>query len=228
VQRWLSESEHSDAGNPYFLVRSRQSGSLAALLSYPVLIEPWMTLSSQRAAWSVAYAMLVLVIAISLVIIARMRPPGVRDLSSSAGPAVRRSQRARLGSILAIPASLLVGVTTFISTDVAAVPLLWVLPLSIYLLTFAIVFSRRPLVRHSWMVRPRRTHWSSSPFRFSGNATSGALGVAVHLVVLFIVRHGVSRRARPAPAACGSAHEFYVWVGVGGLVGGSSTPWLHR
>jgi len=221
VQRWLAESGHPDAANPYFLYAASNLGSLVALLSYPVLIEPWMTLSSQRAAWSVAYAILALVIAVSLVTSAWTHPRRRAEPQGVPAPAVRPFKRVSWVLYSAVPASLLVGVTTFISTDVAAVPLLWVLPLSIYLLTFAIVFSRRPAIPHSWMVRaaPHALVIVAIPV-FWNMRLPGFFGVAVHLVVLFIVAmvcHGELARRRP-PAA--QLTEFYVWVGVGGLIGG--------
>jgi hypothetical protein len=222
AQRWLADSGHPDAANPYFLYSASNLGSLLALLSYPVLVEPWMTLSSQRAAWSSAYAMLILLLALSFAIIAWTHPRGLAELPGVPVPAIRPLRRASWALYSAVPASLLVGVTTYISTDVAAVPLLWVLPLSIYLLTFAIVFSRRPVIPHSWMVRaaPHALVIVAIPV-FWNVRLPGLFGVVVHLIVLLIVAmvcHGELAQRRP-PAA--QLTEFFVWVAVGGLIGGA-------
>lgn len=221
AQQWLANSQHPDADNPYFLYAASNLGSLIALLSYPILIEPRLTLSAQRAAWSIGYGMLVILIAISFAMIAfqndRITP------HKSVQPAAPINARQRAGWVLyaAVPASLLVGVTTFISTDVAAVPLLWVLPLSIYLLTFVIVFSARPLVPHSWMIRaePHVLVIIAIPI-FWGLRLPGLFGIIAHLAVLFVIAmvcHGELARRKP-PAS--QLTEFFVWVAIGGLVGG--------
>jgi hypothetical protein len=142
---------------------------------------------------------------------------------SRATAVARISRRQRLIWILysAVPASLLVGVTTFISTDIAAVPLLWVLPLSIYLLTFVIAFSTRPVVRHSWMVRaePHVLVILAVPI-FWSLRLPGLIGISVNFATFFVIAmvcHGeLARQRPPAPQLT----EFFVWIAVGGLVGG--------
>jgi len=224
AQRWLADSGHPDAANPYFLYAASNLGSLVALLSYPVLVEPWMTLSAQRATWSAGYAILMTLIAICFMTIARTNPEKGVHASETSAPSITPLQRARWILYAAVPASLLVASTTYISTDVAAVPLLWVLPLSIYLLSFVIVFSRRPIVPHSWMLRaaPHALVIVAIPV-FWNVRLPGLFGVAVHLIVLFIVAmvcHGELARRRP-PAT--QLTEFFLWVAVGGLIGGAFT-----
>lgn len=221
LQRWLADSRHPDAANPYFLYAASNLGSLIALLSYPVLIEPLLTLSAQRAAWSVGYVILVLLVAACSAVMAWQNSDG--ELHSATEPVkpVRPLERAAWVLYSAVPASLLFGVTTFISTDVAPVPLLWVLPLSIYLLTFVVVFASRPLVPHSWMTRaaPHVLVLGALPV-FWHLRLPGLVGIAANLIVLFVVAmvcHGELARRRPPPS---QLTEFFIWVAVGGLAGG--------
>ena len=221
LQRWLADSRHPDAANPYFLYAASNLGSLVALLSYPVLIEPLLSLSTQRAAWSVGYVILVLLVAVCSALMAWQTLDGEADPAVAPVRPVRARERAVWVLYSAVPASLLFGVTTFISTDVAPVPLLWVLPLSIYLLTFVIVFASRPLVPHSWMTRaaPHVLVLGALPV-FWNLRLPGLVGIAANLIVLFVVAmvcHGELARRRPPPS---QLTDFFIWVAVGGLAGG--------
>ncbi|HEY4955926.1 MAG TPA: fused MFS/spermidine synthase [Gemmatimonadaceae bacterium] len=226
LQRWLADTGHPDAGSPYFLYAASNLGSLIALLSYPVLIEPWLTLSSQRVMWSVGYVILVLLMGACSLIIAREESPAHNAPlpgRTSAQPIAAR-QRLRWIIYSAVPSSLLVGATSYISTDVAAVPLLWVLPLSTYLLTFVIVFATRPWIPRSWMERaePHVLVLIAIPI-FWSLRLPGLIGIVAHLIVLFVVAmvcHGELARSRP-PAS--QLTEFFVWISVGGLLGGVLT-----
>ncbi len=227
AQRWLADSGHPNAANPYFLYAASNLGSLVALLSYPVFIEPSLTLSAQRTAWSAGYVILALAVATCFSVIAWRGARVAKKLSPIPISPPPFRQRATWIIYSAVPASFLVGVTTYISTDVAAVPLLWVLPLSIYLLTFVIVFSTRPFIPHSWMARaqPHVLVIIAIPI-FWGLRLPGLFGIVAHLIVLFVVAmvcHGELARRRPPPL---QLTEFFVWVGVGGLVGGAFTALL--
>ena len=223
AQQWLVASRHPDSANPYFLYAASNFGSLIALLAYPIVVEPHLTLSAQRWAWSAGYVALAALVTVSFAVVAWMNPSITAGNGEPEGATrITVTQRARWALYAAVPSSLLVGVTTFISTDVAAVPLLWVLPLSVYLLSFVIVFSRRPALRHSWMVRaaPHALVIVAIPV-FWNVRLPGLFGVIVHLVVLFIVAmvcHGELARMRP-PAT--QLTDFFVWIAVGGLIGGA-------
>jgi spermidine synthase len=222
IQRWLADTEHPDAANPYFLYAASNLGSIAALVSYPILVEPWLSLSVQRSAWSAAYILLVVLVALSAIAISRVGGSTTSRAPESATPAPTALDRARWTLYSAVPASLLVGVTTVISTDIAAVPLIWVLPLATYLLTFVIVFARRPLIATSWMSRaePYALVILVIPL-FWSLRMPGLVGIVAHVVVLFIVSmvcHGKLAARRPPPSRL---TEFFVWVAVGGLVGGT-------
>ncbi|MEJ7759739.1 MAG: fused MFS/spermidine synthase [Gemmatimonadaceae bacterium] len=227
AQRWVADSGHPRAANPYFLYAASNFGSLIALLSYPLLIEPWLSLSTQRGVWSLGYVMLVLLVsACAALLVLNRKGPDWATLPAAtravaATPAVTTGDRARWLVYSAVPSSLLVGVTTYISTDVAAVPLLWVVPLAIYLLTFVIAFATRPWLPHPWMVRIEPHVLLAVAIPIFWNFRLPALsGIGLHLTVLFVVAmvcHGELARNKP-PAAQLTA--FFVWLSVGGLVGG--------
>lgn len=227
AQRWLADSGHPRAADPYFLYAASNLGSLIALLSYPLFIEPSLTLSTQRAAWSAGYVILALAVATIFSLIAWSSTGAAVQMPQAPAAPIPALRRAMWVLYSAVPASLLVGITTYISTDVAAVPLLWVLPLSIYLLTFVVVFSTRPFIPHSWMARaePHVLVIIAIPI-FWGLRLPGLFGIATHLIVLFVVSmvcHGELAGRRP-PAS--ELTQFFVWVGVGGLIGGAFTALL--
>jgi hypothetical protein len=218
LQRWFSQSGHAAAADPYFLYAASNLGSLLALVTYPTLVESHLRLSQQSWAWTIGYGLLGLLVAACGL---GMRRGTVASTTPSAtGVAPTWRQRLHWIALAGVPSSLLLGVTTHISTDVAAAPLLWVIPLALYLLSFVLVFARRPPLRHDWMVKLQPfvllpllvSIWSNIP---------GWAAFPVHLAAFFVtimVCHGELSRRRPA------AHhltDFYLCMSVGGLLGGA-------
>src|SRR5215813_6295141 len=150
LQAWFARTRHPAAEDPYFLYAASNMGSLLALVAYPVAFEPFMRLTDQAKLWSVGFYVLIVMIAVCGVLAwrfsDRVRGTATNDAVGLMPPTWREA--ARWIGLAAVPSGLLVAVTAQISTDVAAVPLLWVLPLALYLLTFVIVFSRRPIIPH--------------------------------------------------------------------------------
>src|SRR5436305_186843 len=154
LQAWFVRTGHPDGPDPYFLYASSNIGSFLALLSYPVLLEPMFTLRTQNLIWTGLYGVLVVLIAACGALLLRGPASLVsaqRDDAIAAPPGW--PLRLRWIFLAAVPSGLLIAVTAHISTDVAAAPLLWVLPLSLYLLTWVLVFQSRPLLPHQWMLR---------------------------------------------------------------------------
>lgn len=226
LQRWFSRSGHAHAADPYFLYVSSNIGGLAALLTYPVLIEPAFGLSAQGRAWTIGYAALAATIVLCAVTL-RRRPP---EPSPATGPEVRGNETYALSSKVTwgtrahwlvlsfVPSALLLAVTQHISTDVASVPFLWVMPLSLYMLTFIIVFARRPLLRHKWMLVVQIPLYALFAVAFMrlNLLPLFLLDLAV-LFVTAMVCHGELVRRRPAAERL---TEFYLWMSTGGLLGG--------
>src|SRR3954447_9315141 len=224
LQAWFARTEPPAAKDPYFLYAASNVGSFLALLSYPVLIDPLIELGDQTRLWSLGFVVLIALIAAcgALLWDALEGPPAATMDGMEAAPPHWR-QIARWVFLAAVPSGLLVAVTAHISTDVAAVPLLWVIPLALYLLTFVIVFARRPIIPH-WLVvavQPVFVIGLVAVLIFDPLKTILGL-VAVHLVVFFVnalMCHGELARTRPAPRYLTG---FYLWMATGGVVGGTA------
>ena len=236
VQRWFSGTRHPSARDPYFLYAASNVGSLLALLSYPVLVEPLLTLSRQRAAFTVGYVVFGVLVIWCGMLAARVRLPaelgraqrrelGRRGLALAPAedfaPPPTWRQRGLWIALAFVPSSLSLGVTQHLSTDVAAVPLLWVLPLATYLLTFILAFSGRPGLTPA--KASRLVPWAVIVVTamLVGEALRPVWALAgLHLLGLFVVGvlcHGRLAATRPpAPRLT----EFYLWVAVGGVLGG--------
>ncbi len=231
LQSWFSRSDHPHACDPYFLYVSSNLGGVAALLAYPVLVEPRFGLTLQGQLWTAGYALLAALIALyalSLWTAQRRRGQGetaeiVASLDSmpvaSLSSHLTWMTRARWVALAFVPSALLLGVTMHISTDVAAAPFLWVAPLLLYSLSFILVFARRPLVKHKWMLTLQPWIYALVALYFTERDPL-CFALPLHLLTLFIaamVFHGELVRRRPVVE---HLTEFYLWMSVGGLLGG--------
>lgn len=218
-QRWFAASTAKD---PYALYAAGNFGSMLALVAYPGLFEPTLTLKNQSAVWAagyLAFAILALACAVSVWRTQDRLAPGPSTVPETEPPSWRI--RGQWMLLALIPSSLMLGVTTFLTTDIAAVPLLWVLPLSLYLLTFVLVFAQRPPVPHPLMVRllPLLVLPLVSLTVFDTRLPAIAQ-IALHVSTFFVasmVCHGELARGRPS-----SAHltTFYLCLASGGVLGG--------
>jgi hypothetical protein len=223
LQRWFSQTTDAEARDPYFLYAASNAGSFAALLSYPFAVEPLLTLGEQQRFWQGGYWLLAGCVAICGLIASRHTAPRPTPSASDevADPSPTGAERARWVLLAAVPSSLVLGLTTYISTELAPVPLFWVAPLAIYLATFVVAFSKRATTSSPWPARllpivalpvamsalrlPPRALWLSIPCHL------GFLALAA------LVCH--TRLARERPAAS-RLTEFYLWISVGGAIGG--------
>ncbi len=223
LQAWFVRTGHPNGPDPYFLYASSNIGSFLALLSYPVLLEPMFALRTQNLIWTGGYGLLILLIASCGVLL--LRSPATAAVDTLAGdpdaPPPPWTLRARWIFLAAVPSGLLIAVTAHISTDVAAAPLLWVLPLSLYLLTWVLVFQSRPLLPHKWMLM-------AQPLAIAGVIVLLAVGgeqnllltLGGHQLCFFVIAmacHGELARTRPAAAYLTG---FYVALSFGGMLGG--------
>ncbi len=225
LQRWFATTGHRSAGDPYFLYAASNAGSLVALVGYPLVVEPTLRLGEQARLWIGGYGVLGLLTAACAAIVCWSPAVQPIDLparsvgAAAASPAAR--DRARWIALAFAPSSLLLGVTTFITTDIAAVPLLWVAPLAIYLLTFVLVFASRAIVPHEIVVRllPIVVLPVTLLIGLSTQLPPG-VHLAVHLTTFFVAAmacHGELARSRPA---AGHLTEFYLCMSIGGALGG--------
>ena len=223
LQAWFVRTGHPDGADPYFLYASSNIGSFLALLSYPVLIEPLLTLRMQNLIWTGGYVLLIVLIASCAAVMLRSPPVAIAELRGENVQADVPSwlQWGRWVFLAAIPSGLLVAVTAHISTDVAAAPLLWVLPLSLYLLTWVLVFQQKPLIPHRWvlLVQPLAVAGVIYLIAWSGEHNL-PVTLGGHLLCFFIIAmgcHGELARQRPAPQFLTG---FYVALSLGGMMGG--------
>lgn len=225
LQSWFARSGHPQAADPYFLYGASNLGSLIALLGYPILVEPTLRLSGQASVWTSGFLVLGVLIALCglLVVQATDTPEGKARTQDQAVPlaALSRSRRAAWLWLSAIPSGLLVSFTSYVTTDVASAPFLWVIPLALFLATFILVFRETPLIPHHWMV------WSLPVFTVmtllgvtsigSGGWVLGASAGFAAFFVTTMVCHRELYELRPD-----SRHltAFYMWMSCGGVVGG--------
>jgi hypothetical protein len=222
LQAWFARTGHPSAKDPYFLYAASNVGSFLALLSYPFLIEPLTRLSDQTRTWSYVFYLLIALIALCGLILRRSH--GRLPAAERAGGRDKAPSWREAGiwvALAAIPSGLLLAVTLHISTDVAAVPLLWVIPLALYLATFVIVFTKRPLIPHEWAVtlQPVFILILAATLVFEWSTDLLTL-IAINLIGFFAIAltcHGELARRRP-PAQHLTA--FYLWMSFGGMIGG--------
>src|SRR5947209_1698653 len=223
LQAWFARTDHPAAANPYFLYAASNIGSFLALISYPFAVEPLTTLSQQRWTWAIFFLVLIALIAWCGALMLRS-PRGTTQSATdedAAAPAPTWRDATRWVLLAAIPSALLISVTAHISTDVAAAPFMWVIPLALYLVTFVIVFQTRPILPHTWMVaiEPLFIVALAGVMVFEIRKYTFAI-LAFYVVAFFaitIVCHGELSRARP-PARYLTG--FYMWMSAGGVIGG--------
>src|SRR3954453_2902970 len=223
LQAWFFRTGHPSGPDPYFLYASSNIGSFLALLSYPVLLEPMFTLRWQNLIWTGGYGLLVVLIAACAVLLLRSPLMVAGDLPAGDADAAPppRILRARWIFLAAVPSGLLIAVTAHISTDVAAAPLLWVLPLSLYLLTWVLVFQSRPLLPHKWMLMLQPLAIAVVVVLLAAGVEQKLLlTLGGHQLCFFVIAmacHGELARTRPAAKYLTG---FYVALSFGGMVGG--------
>lgn len=231
VQKWFAGTDHPLARDPYFLYAASNVGSLAALLAYPTLIEPNLRLADQSRLWALGYVLLTGLLVGCAAVVWRSRASIVADEAATLAavatvepvqieriPALRR---ARWVLLAFVPSSLMLGVTTYLTTDVAPMPLLWVVPLAVYLLTFVIAFGTRARVSHQRMHRllPILVLPLTMTISFGAVGPLGILAL-LHLLAFFVISmvcHGELASSRPS---ADRLTEFFLWVAVGGVLGG--------
>jgi len=225
MQRWFADSGRADAADPYFLYAASNAGSLLGLLAFPLLMEPLLRLSQQSRMWSAGYAIFVAMTALCAAMAWKW---GTKNAAFEKAAAALPnnvpsawSTRWRWIALAFIPSSLMLGVTTAMTADVPAIPLFWVLPLAVYLISFVLVFAKKPPISHQWMLKrlPFLILCGICPTISQGTFSLPILLIA-YLTVLFgmaLVFHGELARSRPE---VGNLTEFYLCLSIGGVLGG--------
>jgi spermidine synthase len=255
LQKWFSNTRHHRAHDPYFLYSASNAGSMIGLLSYPLLVEPRLSLMEQSWLWAAGYGCLVALIACSALALWYLKHGaaavneniGLNHREESSLPATTEKQIAKNNNLLDgggvqwqrgedsisyprllrwvlfafLPSSLLLGVTTYLTTDIAPFPLLWVVPLAIYLLTFILVFARKPVLPPRWLGRALSMSAIVLIIAFITGANHPAWLMTILNLLLFgaaaMIFHGELAKDRPAPSRL---TEFYLCISIGGVLGG--------
>jgi hypothetical protein len=223
LQKWFSQTASESARDPYFLYSASNVGSLLALLAYPALLEPFFTLRAQGRLWTIVYALLVLLIGAHTLMLWRSRaaePAPVADEATL--EKLTASRRLRWLLLAFAPSSLMLGVTNYITTDIASVPLLWIIPLALYLLTMVFAFARKPWFspRLADLVVPGATVVLLMLYLADSSGRGSRMLIVLHLVYFFfaaLMCHGQLAADRPGPRHLA---QFYVWLSLGGVLGG--------
>lgn len=224
LQQWYSAATGTKSRNPFLLYAISNAGSLAALLAYPLIVEPNFTLSHQTTLWMDGYFALIGMIMLAGGLAAFGQPL----LQSTAvapptTPAPAWPLRVKWLVYAALPSSLLLGVTGYVTTDVASFPFLWILPLSLYLLSFIVTFSERRLLDHALAIKllPVAIILAGAGFLLGWVSLFAAVCIEFAAYFLIaIVCNGELARTKPHPE---HLTEFYFWLSLGGVVGGVLT-----
>lgn len=223
LQAWFARTRIQGSDDPYFLYAASNAGSFLALLAYPTIIEPTLGLQPQARVWVAAYALLAVAVAacafLTLLPRGYGRPDSPARLPTES--VVGTWQRVRWMILAFIPSSLMLGVTTYISTDIAAVPFVWVLPLALYLGTFVAAFGG--WAPGAGALAERRIPLIATVVAIllaSDRLLPIQIDVPLHLALFTAVAmmcHGRLAAERPSTR---HLTEFYLLISVAGMMGG--------
>lgn len=215
MQRWYALE--SSRGDPYPLYAASNLGSFAGLICYPLLVEPLFALDQQSALWTGLYLALVLLVALCAWTV-----PGhaVEDVPEAAGPAPSTRRTLHWVALAAVPSGLMLSTTTHLTTDIVAMPLLWSLPLGLYLLSFVVAFAHRRSIANALTVLTPLIILVAGGLAFSDGSRSPFFSASLGLLLLFAVAvalHAEMFRLRPD---VGHLTRFYLAMSFGGMLGG--------
>lgn len=222
LQSWFSTSQHQLAIDPYFLFAASNAGSLIALVAFPLVLEPSLDLKAQYRLWHVGFAVLVtLTCAIALRALAntsREPKPNKAENHPNNNLTVRR--RLRWLALSFAPSSLMLGVTTYITTDLAAVPLLWIIPLALYLLTFVLAFTRKQFIPATVMNRLLVITALVVTLILASGATEPTWAlILANLGFFFVAALTCHKQLADDRPAVTHLAEYYLWIAIGGALG---------
>lgn len=217
LQRWFGTTDDPAASDPYFLYAASNAGSMAGLLAYPFLIEGMSGVAEQARGWALGFGVVFSLVALCAWF---ARPATAAAVQEDLEP-LTSSQKLRWVALSAVPSSLLLGVTSYLTTNLASVPLLWIIPLSLYLLTFIIAFRRGQPPKSATVSRWAALLIAPLALILALEATEPLVVLGcIHLAVFFVVAlscHSELSESRPSATRL---TEFYLWLSVGGVVGG--------
>jgi SAM-dependent methyltransferase len=220
MQRWYSLA--GNEGEPYALYAASNIGSFAGLIAYPLLVEPFMPIHQQSWLWSGLYALLGIMVFACAVRLYRQTEshPDVRTVTDVTAAPITWQRKLYWIALAAIPSGLMLSTTSHLTTDLMAMPLLWVIPLGLYLLSFSIAFAdyRRPAAIFTRAAPSVVLLAAATAFAYFSNAIIFSLtSTLLLLFAIAISLHAEMYRTRPDAS---QLTEFYLMMSIGGVVGG--------
>lgn len=222
IQHWFSKTKDPNASDPYFLYATSNVGSLLALLAYPFAFEPYVTLAQQSLVWSIGYGVLVVLLLCCATVAAKSPEKKLEQaVMKGSSPSPARFGWSVFGAF--VPSCLLMGATTHISTQVASAPMMWVIPLSLYLLTFVLAFAKKPLFPTPAL------QWIAAPLVVMGLVFSfakiegGQINFGIAILAFFFGTWMCHQRLADDRPAANHLTQFYLALSIGGVLGGLFT-----
>ena len=219
LQRWFTLERN--AGSPYRLYAVSNLGSLAGLLTYPFLLEPLVGLRVQNVLWSAGYLLFLGVAGWCAWEVLRDPRGAAAPIATRVAGAPPAATRVLWLTLSAWGSVMLLATTSRITQDVAPIPFLWVLPLSLYLISFVISFdSERWYDRRFWIPALYLSSLASGTLLLKGSYIDLVIQVAVYTMTMFVgcmVCHGELARLKPDPSRLTT---FYLTLAAGGASGG--------
>src|SRR5688572_3045630 len=222
LQRWFANTRHSSAKDPYFLYAASNLGSFGSLFAYPLILEPYLRLHEQIRFWSLSFWILAgCILGCALLARSRRVAAETSPLPARAEEGIPRKTVLKWVGLSFVPSSLMLGVTNYITTDVASVPLLWVLPLALYLFTFVIAFSKHSKKAEAGSSRAVPILALAVVFTMLVQATEPVvLLVLMHLFFFFFAALQCHLKLANSRPSASHLTAFYLWLSVGGVLGG--------
>jgi hypothetical protein len=225
LQAWFTHIGNPHGADPYFLYSASNVGSLLALISYPFVVAPLLGLGAQSRIWTFLFVALILLIGVCAVQMVRSSSvlSSLKASEAVSAPAATVTWRSRVHWIACacIPSGLLVAFTNYITTDIASAPLLWVLPLAVFLATFIVVFRDRELIPHVVLL-DRLPLLAAGLVLITSSSSAFPLPIAfgVSFVAFVAVALACHRELYLARPVAQHLTEFYLWMSFGGALGG--------
>jgi hypothetical protein len=221
LQRWFSYSRHSSAEDPYFLYAVSNAGSMLSLLAFPFLLEPLWNVREQSFYWAAGYLLLVALIACCAMVVGKGQAATLSFANRRSEESLSKRIRVELILLALIPSSLMLGVTTFIATDVASVPLIWIIPLSLYLASFITGFANKQVIN----LKIATQFLPAAIFLMAllvvlKPPVSNVVVIGAHLALFFLIAFICHRRIAMMRPAVENLPTFYLCVSIGGVLGG--------
>ena len=228
LQAWFARTSHPQANDPYFLYGASNLGSFAALLAYPILIEPFLTLREQSSLWSAGFVALMVTIATAgLALTMNFKVQAKPSPQAVADAAIRWADRLQWMALAFVPSALLIAVTSHISTDIASAPFLWIVPLALFLATFVLTFRHGGDRVHDILVRVQP--FVVAPLVIGlmwGERAYWLVAIMLDLSMLGVSAMICHRELYLRRPAASHLTEFYLWISAGGVLGGIATGLL--